>query len=112
MDEEIKRYVKYLRINATTVLEMVVYTYDAKMTDCKGQMSYWTMTEIIWQQVMTVLQQQLLFKIQKETDMKRPSSFITDIYRGSNFQMAYQLRPLEDRSAVIVRVSLSNITRK
>jgi hypothetical protein len=106
-----KHFIKYLRVNEHLVIQLIIYTYDAQLKDdetTKEQNYNWTMTDTVWQQVLAVLQQHLVAKLHRETDMsKKAFSSVADIYRGSDFHMIYQFKPLEDRPTILIPVSFS-----
>ena len=89
------------------VIQLIIYTYDAQLSDgVKEQNYHWTMTDTIWQQILAVLQQHLVAKLQRETDTGKKAFFsAADVYRGSDFHMIYQFKPLEDRPTILAPVS-------
>jgi hypothetical protein len=98
---------KYLRIGPSLVMEITLYTYATMLQNREGNIYSWSMNETTWQQVISVLRQHLYFKLQKEKDFRKSSEFIADVYRGSDFQMIYQLKFLEGRASILIRVGIN-----
>ncbi|CAI2181849.1 4463_t:CDS:2 [Funneliformis geosporum] len=85
--------IRYLRISEKQVLPLIIYLRQENLL--------W-FNDIIFQEILSALQR-IIPKIFSRKKKNVSNKLLSDIYRGSNFQFAYYIKPTEVKHSILIK---------
>ncbi|CAG8519049.1 7932_t:CDS:2 [Funneliformis mosseae] len=85
--------IRYLRISEKQVLPLIIYLRQENLL--------W-FNDIIFQEILSALQRIIPKKFSRKKKNVSNKS-LSDIYRGSNFQFAYYIKPTEVKHSILIK---------